>query len=262
MKKILLLVNDYIFPAHVMDFAVEQSRLDKFKIKALYINGFTSVMDKKSNNVEVQAAGREAKTNMEEAAKNLFINACNAAGILYELDVIKENFLDILIDESAFADLVMCDDDMKVEEYSMNSFLSGTHCPVVLIPKSGPYFNQVIFTYDGTASSIHAMKQFAYLFSFCHQFPVYLVSVLEQNILQMEYDLLVKEWMQLHYPNSSIVILKGDAKSEISAFINQHPNSLVVTGAFGRSALSRLFKESLAPTILERTQSPLFITHA
>lgn len=198
---------------------------------------------------------------MQQAQIKVFEGICKADGLNYHTQTIRENIPETIVDETAFADLVLCDVFMRGRYFSMNSIISSALCPVMLVPRETPLFREIIFTYDGSASGIHAIKQFTYLFPWCADYKVYLVSVIPINIQQMEYDAQVREWISLHYPNAEVVILKGEVKSEISEFINAGKSNLVVMGAFGRSALSRLFKDSLANVVLERTGAHLFIAH-
>ena len=93
------------------------------------------------------------------------------------------------------------------------------------------------------------------------QLPVHFVSVVPHNVLGIEYEDLIKEWLPLHYPNAAIEVLKDETRDQLTKFINQLSNPLVIMGAFGRNSLSRFFKESLANIIVKQTNVPLFVTH-
>ncbi len=263
MKKILLLVNEN-FALHAMSFVIEMCKKQTCRVNALFVGSNSSLPGEvMHSNVDLQEKSLlEGEQPTRYLVKmELFNEVCRKNNIEGYIQLVTENFLDTIIDETAFADVVVCDDKMDIREFSMNSFISSSHCPVILVPKECSFFSSVVFTYDGNISSIYAMKQFAYLFTWAQSCKVFLVSVLPPNILQMEYDSLVREWIGLHYENSEVVILKGEIKAEMAHFINSQKHSLVVMGAFGRSALSRLFKESLAPNVLKTTLAPVFISH-
>ncbi|MCY7423062.1 MAG: universal stress protein [Chitinophagaceae bacterium] len=269
MHKILLLVT-HGFPHHILDFAKELCMQDPCKVTAIFTDSLKRV-DKDSylfpsdiNATETdftKASDEEEEAHMLEDKMKLFIDYCEANSIDHAARKITGNYLENINDETAFADYVLCDADLDLELFSLPNFISSSHCPVLLIPDATKFFDHVIFTFDGHMSSIHAMKQFAYLFSKYKQLKVSLVTVLPPGNAAMDYDQLVREWISVHFPNAAIEILQGDVKSQLPAFINQLPKSIVVMGAFGRNALSKLFKESLVPAILKGTKAPLFISH-
>ncbi|MEO5998084.1 MAG: universal stress protein [Chitinophagaceae bacterium] len=271
MKKILLLINNYEMQDHVMHFVSRLAKIENVKINCLFlgrlkpdegeegrifpgtINSGDQYLTKETNADQRQHPEKYQVKKIEDFFK--------AEGLSFYTQIVLKNYLDVIVNETNFADLVVGDKDLNVLHFSMNSFISLSQCPVFLVPENSLFFDEVILTYDGQLSSIHAMKLFTYLFPWCGTKKTFLISVLPDNILQMEYDALVKEWFLLHYHNGQVVVLRGNAKSEIIQFINQQKNTLVVMGAFGRSALSRLFKESLALPILEKTSAPVFISH-
>ncbi len=208
-------------------------------------------------------AGREKEDEKHFLSDKiqLFTDYCVSNNISHAARTITGSFLENINDETAFADYVLCDADLDLELFSMPNFISSAACPVLLIPAKTTFFDHVIFTFDGHMSSIHAMKQFSYLFTKSKNLQVSLVTILPAQNTVMDYDTLVREWITTHYPEAKIEILEGEVKEQLAAYINQFKNSLVVMGAFGRNALSKLFKDSLVPTILKTTKAPLFISH-
>ena len=269
MHKILLLVT-HGFPHHLLDFANELCKEDPCKVTAIFTNSLKRV-DKDSyffpsdiNATDTdftKASDEEEETRLLEDKMKLFIDYCEANSIYHAARTITGNYLENINDETAFADYVLCDANLDLELFSMPNFISSAACPVLLIPAATAFFDHVIFTFDGHISSIHAMKQFSYLFSKSKNLQVSLVTIVPPHNAVMDYDTLVREWITTHFPEANIEILQGDVKEQLPAYINQFKNSLVVMGAFGRNALSKLFKESLVPTILKTTKAPLFISH-
>lgn len=269
MKKMLLLINETGVPYHVMDFAVQLVKQEHYKLYGIFIGTLKPDDDSYPfpNDINLTDTDFTSATYTEEAEQlqqaqiNVFENICKTEGVDFDIQIVRKSIIDTLIDETAFADMVLCDTSMRGWNFSMNNFISSAHCPVLLIPKSASLFKEIIFTYDGGVSSIHAIKQFTHMFPWCSDYKVYVVSVLPIDVRYMEYDALIREWILLHYPNSEIAILKGELKSEIAEFINARKDNLVVMGAFGRSSLSRIFKESLAIAVIDRTSAPVFISH-
>lgn len=249
MKKVLILINNSDLPVHALNFALRLTQKTQAKLNGLFLN-------------TEEDRTRLSSEPLDTSASTIFAEYCSKASIKFNIQHVPRNSTDEIIDETAFADLVVCNDDTSTIAYSVQSLISSSHCPILLVQANDIDFNEVLLCYDGNISSINAIKQFTYLFSWMTDQKVYLVSVLPVNIKQMEYDSLVREWVTLHYPLAEVVVLRGDLKSELSHFVQSKPHSLVVMGAFGRSALSRFFKESLATTVLDKTQASLFISHS
>ncbi len=264
MKKILVLINDYDVPATVLNFAVKLAVKNEATLFGIFAQSKKNKDDSYLlSNDKINTAVindneqlRSLDTNIE-----LFAATCNASNVVYKFHTINTNHLDTLIDYSAFADLIVCDADTEPINYSMNTLLADTHCPILMINKDYKDTDTLVFAYDDKLSSIYAIRLFAYLFECYKNLPVHFVSVLPSNIIGLEYDDLIREWLPLHYPNAKIEIIKGETKNELTNYINQLSNPLIVMSAFGRSLLSRFFKESLANYIITQTNAPIFIAH-
>ncbi len=269
MKKILVFINDYKIPATALEVAVKLAVQNEATLFGIFAQGpkynddsFLFSNDKNLTDKDYTTATDENEhlrfldTNMK-----LFSVTCEEANVSFKTHVIRTNHLDTLIDNSAFADLIVCDADTPPLQYSMNTFLADSHCPVLMINKDYTTTDTLVFAYDDKLSSINAIRLFTYLFAVYKNLPVRFVSVLPTNVLGLEYDDLIREWLPLHYPNAKIEIIKGETKNELANYINRLSNPLIVMGAFGRSSLSRFFKESLANHIMTQTNAPIFIAH-
>jgi hypothetical protein len=270
MKKIIFIINGFQLFHNDVEYAIQIAKREKAVLYGLFVHSLKPQEEEDysfPNDLNLtdtdftKESDKEEMLQLESAQVKVFEDTCNSGGISYKIQRIHENFLDALIDNSAFADLMIINAEINSTHYSLNSLLANSYCPVLVLSKEVGLFDKVIITYDGHSSSIHAMRQFAYLFTSWHHLPVYLVSVLPANIKEIEYKEQVEEWLRLQFPDVNINILKGDAKDELPLFISLHLNALVVMGSFGRSSLSRFFKESLASTVLEKTNTALFITH-
>jgi Universal stress protein UspA and related nucleotide-binding proteins len=246
MKKIIILIPHTGIPHHLVGFAANFNKQESCHVIGLFLHE-----PKQPQSEDRQALDHSIKT---------FQQACAAEGIPNSTRVISENHVNTLVDETAFADLMLCSDDIRNLPYSGN-FVSSAYCPVLFVPNTGNFPREIIFTYDGSISSIHAMKQFNYLFPWCKDHKVYLFSVVPIGVDKIEYDALVKEWLFLHYPNTEIVTAAGEVRSEIVEFVKTGRNNLVVMGAFGRSTLSRVLNESLSVYVINHTNAPVFIAH-
>jgi len=269
MKKILLLINDYKVPATALSFALKlalQNEATLFGIFAQSLKysdeGYLFPGDITLTDTDLTTAKDEDEhLQFLDTSMKLFADACEAANVSFKTHSLTAKHLETLIDYSAFADLIVCEADSSPIHYSMSTFLADTHCPVLMINKDYNSTDTLVFAYDDKLSSIYAIRLFSYLFGFYKDLPVHFVSVLPTHVLGLEYDDLIREWLPLHYTNAKIEIIKGDTKNELTNYINRLSNPLIVMGAFGRSSLSRFFKESLANYIITQTNAPIFIAH-
>lgn len=270
MKKIIMVVNDHHVPLAALNFAASIAHQQQATIFGIFVHSLLYSNEETysfpndinlTDTVFSKETDEQEHLRFEATAIKIFSKACEAQNVPFRVDTVHTHFLDTLIDQSAFADILVCDADTPPTQYSLNTLLANAHCPVLLVNKDYKTTDTIVFTYDDKSSSFHAVKQFTYLFQWFKGLPVHFVSVLPHNILGIEYEDLIREWLPLHYPNADIKILKGDTKEELSNFINSLVNPLVIMGAFGRNSLSRFFKESLANIIMEKTNAPLFVTH-
>ena len=269
MKKILLLINDYKVPTTALNFAVNLAVQNKATLYGIFIqsleyNNFSYNLSNDINASEpvvTKLTDDDAHLTLLNRSLKSFADTCNAANISYKNHIINTIHLDTLIDYSAFADLIVCDADTNPIHYSMNTLLADTHCPILMINKDYINTDTLVFAYDDKLSSIYAIRLFTYLFDFYKNLPVHFVSVVPINVIGLEYDDLIREWLPLHYPNAKIKIIRGETKSELTNYINSLANPLIIMGAFGRSSLSRFLKESLANYIMTQTNAPIFIAH-
>jgi hypothetical protein len=52
-----------------------------------------------------------------------------------------------------------------------------------------------------------------------------------------------------------------DPKDFFADWISNKKNAILVSGAFGRSSLSRVFKKSFVKDVIKEHKLPIFITH-
>ena len=177
--------------------------------------------------------------------------------------------LNRLLHESAYADLILIDsqanfnyDVSETLNTSLRYLFIDAHCPVMAISENSGIPGQIIIAYDGTNSCIYAIKAFSYLFPEWKKMPTHIVTVNSGAGKHIREDGYIKDWFDLHFTNHQTVLLQGDVKSNFISFVREHQqNALVVMGAYGRNALSRLFRQSLADVVLQQSTAPLFLTH-
>ena len=128
------------------------------------------------------------------------------------------------------------------------------------MPQNFDFPDNVILTYDGSESSIYAIKQFSYVLSeFCNK-----EAVIAYEGKKDEEDLpdkiLIHELAARHF-NALSFLKFGKDNFKFSSWINERKGALLVTGSYGRSGFSELLRKSFAGEIIRKHQLPVFIAH-
>jgi len=200
-----------------------------------------------------------------------FQSACELEGISYSIHRDTSVALFELQYESMFADLIIINEQEKFsrsEDQQTQGFikelLADVQCPVLVVPDHFKEFEQIVLLYDGSPSSLYAIKMFSYLFDDWNTFPVEVLSVNESTneLALIPGNVMMKDFIDMHFSRSSFNLLNGKAEEEILAYLTQtSKNKLVVLGAYRRSQFSRWFKHSLADMLMKELDLPLFIAH-
>ncbi len=168
--------------------------------------------------------------------------------------------------ESRFADLLIIGSE-KFYEYlgtgisnpTLKDALHGSECPVVIVPEHFEFPNHIILAYDGSRSSVYAIKQFMYLFpELCHLKTTLVYGTEARNDFPGKES--IKELASSHFKNISFLTLHGNADS-FTAWLNNNKASFVVSGSFSRSEFSQFFKKSFVYDVIGKHKLPVFIAH-
>jgi nucleotide-binding universal stress UspA family protein len=278
MKKILIILNGAQAPLHVISSAIEMARTDNALLYALFL---VPVANKPNliypfvNDLALAGAPVSDQTIEEDDQRQtndniqMFRDACTAANIAFRIAPGRDISFDELIRHSAFADLIIADAKADFPAapsmplvITLSDLLADAHCPVLLLQQEIKQPKQVILSYDGSFSSIHALKMFSYAFPEWRSVSTCLLSVFPKGNAQLEYAEYIKDWLPQHFDHLKIELLKGEIKQELVKVVKgSGQNTLVVMGAYGRTAVSRLFRKSLSWTIVNETSAALFIAH-
>ena len=271
MKKVLIVFNGVSYPGHVLDFAIKIAGIGSSLLHAVFMkplhadegmqypfpNDLSLTEDKFSKLEEEQT-----DIKVIEGNKKIFKNDCAAGNIECNIDDELEIPLDDLIEHSKFSDLIIADANDDLGKYSITELLARSHCPVILVQRYSAVPQQVFLAYDGSMSSVHAIKMYSYLFPEWINVNTFLVSVNPEKENEINNQKYLQDWLTQHFSQLTIKIMKGKPEKELLNFL--HANSekaLMVMGAYGKKGLSRLFHESLADSIINKSNASLFISH-
>ncbi|MBL7696892.1 MAG: universal stress protein [Chitinophagaceae bacterium] len=277
MRKIIAAFDGLKYSESTTAYAIELAK----KYNALLVGAFledrkyhsysvTDLIDEDDPDEAAAYLGRR-DADLRENAISMFSKACETDWLRYSIHRNKNIAIRELLKETRYADVLVIQNNETLSQVLQSppsnfitALLERTECPVVLVPPLYRKIEKTIFLYDGTPSSVFAIKQFAYLMPGPDiNMQVDLLSVKpkgEDTSLPEGHN--VKEWLKLYYPGLQYTIANGNPAEEIMKFLNEQVhNCLVVMGAYNRSGLSRLINPSMADTIMKSLNFPLFISH-
>jgi hypothetical protein len=133
--------------------------------------------------------------------------------------------------------------------------------PVLLLPDKATLPGELILTYDGSAASVFAIRQFAYLFpEFC-RVAATLVYVNADEKAKIPDEAEIRELGSLHFKKFRVLKLQTKTAEFYDTWLGMLRDPWLVTGSFGRSALSQLFSGSFSTELILQHRVPLFVAH-
>ncbi len=203
---------------------------------------------------------------MVEQTIKKFRNYCDDHGLEYNTHKDTNLFaLAELIKETRFADCLIISSELfyeNIDKEQPNEYLKRTlhesECPVLLVPEHFAEPKSVILSYDGKASSVFAIKQFAYLFGECCKLSAMLFHAHGEDLPEKAR---IQELAARHYDPLTIEQLNNEDARELKHWLTQNHHSILVSGAFGRSEVSSLFRKSYITDIIRAHKVPIFVAH-
>lgn len=205
----------------------------------------------------------------EEVQSNIkkFSERCELYGIPYVVHKDYYGFaMPELKAESRFADLLVIGSQSFYANLGEDRFnyitevLSGSECPVVLVPEHFTYPRNNVLAYDGSAASVFAIKQFAYFFPELKSLPTLLVYSNEEGEDFPEKSN-IRELASLHFKHLKLFRLQADPHKDFATWIGDRKDSLLVSGSHGRSFWSQVFRKSFINETLLENELTMFVAH-
>ena len=271
MRKDLVVFNGVSYPTHVIAFARKiakdgASLLHAVFTKPMHVSDslqYPFPNDLSSTHDSVDAADEE-RTDLQaiQDNKQVFKDECQLDNITCTIDDEVDIVLDDLIEHSKFSDLIIADVNDDLGKYSIKDLLGKTQCPVLLVQRETDIPHRVVLAYDGSASSIQAIKMYSYLFPEWKELATLLVQVNPEEPGKITNENYLGDWLAQHFVNLEIATLEGDVERELTALLNRDSRkTMIVMGAYGKKGLAALFHQSLANKIIEVSHVSLFIAH-
>ncbi len=277
MKKIVAAFDGLKFSKSSMEYASLLAKKKGDHLVGVFLEDFTyhsykiyELVDKEGISPEKLKAYEEKDAETRANAVKTFETACRNKKIDFSVRADPNIAIRELLRETIYCDLLVIDAHETLTHYNepapsrfMKDLLSETQSPVFVVPSEFKPIEKYILLYDGGPTSVYAIKMFDYLFSGLKDVPIEVLHIREGEQPLFEADKkLIKEFLKQHFPESKFTVLKGPAETAIISHLKKiKENALVVLGAYRRGTVSRWFRESMADTLLQNLNLPLFIAH-
>jgi hypothetical protein len=272
MKKILLLLDILHSPTPVLTSVIHIASAAGALVEVIFLHRVHFLVDivyPLGTDLPSLQADEEADKQLLADNTQLISDTFSSAKIKFLIAGYEPVSLDDLLMNSAFSDLIITDARTNISDFlyapvnvSIKDLLADAHCPLLLLREDGMPPDKLILAYDGSYSSIYAIKNFRYLFPNLSFLPAFLVTINSNEKKGIAHGDMLKHWAPYHFHDLKVEVLSGRPAGVLPNFVNQlNGKPLVVMGAYGRSSISRLFHQSLANAVLEKTGASLFTTH-
>jgi hypothetical protein len=204
-----------------------------------------------------------------QTAISQFTTSCVRNGIEYRVH--EKRFESIgaeLRTETRFADMLVFSNqsfyqhlDRSVSEEYTDEALHLAECPVVITPEHFSRPENIILAYDGSASSVYAIKQFAQLMPALAGLKTLLVYVNPYDGTELPHRSYIEELAARHYPNLTFQKLDIDPSRYFDTWMSEQKNAMLVAGSQGRNGISELFRKSFIQEVISEHMLPVFTAH-
>lgn len=278
MKKIIVAIDALKYNDSALEYAIQLANQSGGLILGVFLHDLSYVYADLPGifdlvPVEYSNIIKKQNEDNEKLSLNLklFNDRCKKENIKHKAHMHDgTNIINFLMNESLFADILIIDEHLSftyVGAHQLSDFLidvlEDAKCPVLVVPDKYQPIEKVFLCYDGSPSSVYAIKMYSYLFPDWNDISTTLVSFNENSSKHLSNSENIKDLLNQHFLNLSIdVEHEKKAGDAVFSFFKLHEeNGFIVLGAYGRGAFSRFLKKSMANTILKEIKVPVFITH-
>ena len=272
MKKILLVFDGCNFSEGAFEFAHQLNELKPILLTGVFLpQAELSYFWSYAGASPVPLVPLVEGSDSELVLKNIehFEKLCRSYGIDYK---VHKDYFDLVLPalkkESRYADLLILGSESFYEtveagapNVNLREALHDVSCPVLLVPEKFDFPKSTILAYDGSEDAVYAIKQFAYLFPELVNRKTLLVYANDKEESNIPDYTEMQELATRHFTNITLFKLNLDHKKYFSSWILEKGSSLLVSGSYGRSGISQLFKKSFVRDVISEHRLPVFIAH-
>ncbi|TDW96706.1 adenine nucleotide alpha hydrolase family protein [Dinghuibacter silviterrae] len=256
MKKVLVHIEKGHYPQELLDFVGKMDPLGHIALTAAFLP-------------ESDYAGVAAATPDLPHHRQKLGDFCTDRGIRLGIHSDYHDFeLPCLQSESRYADLMLLSARHFFETQAseqpnawMREMLRDAECPVLLLPDNAPLPGELILAYDGSADSMYAIRQFAYLFPELMGVHATLVFISNNPEAQIPHAAGVREFCVTHYKRFRMLRLTMKPVEFYHTWIGMMTHPWLITGSYGRSFLSEMLSKSFSSEVIREHRIPVFVAH-
>jgi nucleotide-binding universal stress UspA family protein len=270
MKKIMLALSGPHFSEGAFSFIEEISQHDRILLTGVFLPEVRNVLSVSGGLPTVSQLEMMEKEDEEAVQRNIdfFKLRCKKTGIDY---TVHNHFYGLTFEdlerESRFADLMVIGSETFYPETIssrhikyLKEALHRAECPILLVPEKYIIPSNILLAYDGTASSVYAMKLFALLFpERCKQKSLLVYASTKGGKIPHKTE--IEELARLHFEHLQIKVVDATPQEYFNETISNIRNELLVTGSYGRTWVSELFRKSTIDRVIRQHHIPVFIAH-
>ncbi len=281
MRKVTFVVNALTFDEESLDFIADVAG-DASEVTGLFLLDTVTIGDTPEVKMLVGQAyveeivhspfEQEEIENIVRKNIGIFLDGCSKRGVRAIAKEEKGNPQDIVKLYSRFSDIIVMSPhlsfykDNNIPTDFAEDLLTHTECPILLSPERYTPIDEVVIAYDGSKTSMFALKQFCYQMQhYCtNKVTVLYINEGDEKNNHVANEGMLSEWLSLNCSSITFESLSGDARDVLfNYFLDNEDsnNKLLVAGGFGRSAVSRFFKPSTTDLVLKTADIPVFISH-
>ncbi len=273
MKKILIAFDGKNFSQGAFEFAKKLNEKNSILLTGVFLSEFVyeslwAYSFGMGGTYIMPTIERVNKTESEIIVKQ-FETACQLNQIAYRVHEDYSGFsLEMLVKESRYADILVLGSEafykyLGTDEPNdfLKKVLREVECPVLIVPEILYFPKNIILAYDGSASSVYAIKQFSYVLSELCSCKALLVYANEDTTEDIPDSMQVQELLSRHFADLNIYRMALNAKEYFASWATEERTSLLVSGSYGRSGFSEYFKKSFVKEIIAKHKIPVFISH-
>ncbi len=278
MKKVIVAFDGLHFSKGAVNYAIQVAKDNGAFLTGVFLHdlyykaGATTALLEEQPFYDASTLVKLAHEDEEQIAKGIQQFEWYCREFYPHFEVIKDMGIPDydLTRESRFADIIVVggevsftEEDEKANNRFVRELLKDAECPVIIVPEDADPIHHITLTYDGSASSVFAIKQFLYLFPQKRYKSFTVLSVAESDEDQrIPNESAFLSFLQQYTNDIKVEVLPhGNAGERLATYIGHHRTSIVVMGAYGRNVLSRLWHRSTSDELLKSLKVPVFITH-
>jgi len=281
MKKLLLPFEGHRFPCEMLEFV----RLMQLRVPMVLTAAFVREPDYATvlQGCEVpgvlqrcelavvsgKASYERDEQKMVDYNSRLLRRFCDDHAIKYRIHAGNNDpALACLRKESRYADVMALSGKRFFEEgcqeqrnARMKEMLHHSECPVLLLPDQARLPGELILAYDGSADSVFAIRQFAYLFPELCNLQATLVYLNDDRDAKIPEEDAIRDLGMSHFKKFRMLKLQMKSPDFYDTWIGMMSNPWLITGSYGRGVFSEVFRGSFSDELIRRHQLPVFVAH-